>query len=145
MARKGSLMSMYGDITDSVWAWSQACTKDLYEINEVWRDKTTLRRPYPNEIEVISFPQSWPSTNLGFSGGVAGQAISTAQTTVCLGPNGDAAVYCGKRLMYHISHYNDKFITDLYARNMVRQGHHRIYENVTQAGSPPEPKADQPC
>ena len=78
-----------------------------------------FRRPLPHEVEVHSFPQAWGSGCLGF-GGIGGQAITTAQTTVIYCPgNGSACVYFGGRLAYVIRNPNRRFFEDLYARNMA--------------------------
>ena len=43
-----------------------------------------------------AFPETWPSTSLGF-GGMGGQALTTAQTVVVCDGIGRAAVYWGGR------------------------------------------------
>lgn len=55
-----------------------------------------LRRPTPADCSVVLFPQQWGSTALGYDGGVACQAISTASTIIVeYQVNGARAVYFG--------------------------------------------------
>jgi hypothetical protein len=61
---------------------------------------TRPRRPYPNELEIYSFPQQWPSSALGF-GGIGGQAFTTATTVVVL-CHDEACVYFGGRFAYKV-------------------------------------------
>lgn len=62
-----------------------------------------MRRPTPDDVHVTAmFPQMWGSTALGF-GGLGGQAMTTAYTTVIeCQSNGHYAVYFGSsgRLAY---------------------------------------------
>lgn len=94
-------------ITDSVFCAGMACAVDLKG------KRLTLE-----EVEVVSFPQAWGSTALGF-GGIGGAAVTTAQTTVIIGPAGDAAVYFGKRIAYYIEVPNAKFWEDLRSHSMA--------------------------
>jgi len=115
---------MAASISDSLYCEAAAREKHLPDIVERVRsqpDKTISRRPNAYDIEVYSFPQSWGSTALGF-GGVGGQAITTAQTTVVISSPG-AAVYFGRRLAYVIQNVNVRFGKDLASFNMaeVRQ------------------------
>lgn len=108
-----------GDVVSSVaYAVVSAITNDLlplmvpeirFELDpgvpgtrRVETGETIARRPTEGQCEVYVFPQVWSSTALGF-GGLGGQAITTAYTTVVIGPAGDACVYFGKRLAYHIA------------------------------------------
>lgn len=61
-----------------------------------------------SDLDWWSFPQSWGSTSLGF-GGIGGQAITAAQTTVVRGPGTDCCVYFGSRLAYHVPRPSDHF------------------------------------
>ncbi len=63
--------------------------------------KTETRRRRPNrwEVEIYTFPQSWSDTSMGF-GGMAGQAFTSAYTTVIISHHRQAAVYIGGRLAY---------------------------------------------
>ncbi len=61
---------------------------------------TRQRRPAPAECTVLLFPQTWPSTAIGF-GGIAGQALTEAYTVVVTNDaDGCSAVYSGGRLAY---------------------------------------------
>lgn len=60
------------------------------------------RRPYESEIEVYMFPQTWGSTTLGF-GGIGGQAITTAYTTVVVcQENNSASIFFAGRHAYTV-------------------------------------------
>lgn len=61
--------------------------------------------------EVYSFPQTWGSTALGF-GGIGGQAITTAQTTVIFIER-CAFVFFNKRFAYKIESPNQSFYEDM--------------------------------
>ena len=61
--------------------------------------ETKTRRPHRGDIDVYAFPQSWSDTSLGF-GGLAGQAFTSAYTTVIISNLRIAAVYIGGRLAY---------------------------------------------
>ena len=61
-----------------------------------------VRRPEVREVQVTAmFPQTWPSTALGF-GGIGGAAMTPAYTVVVRGPTGQAAVYWAGRHAYTI-------------------------------------------
>lgn len=74
-------------------------------------------RPYEEQCDIYVFPQSWGSTALGFEG-VGGAAITSAYTTVVIGPHSDACVYFARRLAYHIQRPNQDFYDDLQKRKM---------------------------
>lgn len=74
------------------------------------------RRPQERDVEVHQFPQVWGDTSLGF-GGMAGQSVTTADTTVIIA--GDhAAVYFAGRFAYLASTKKDEFWQALANRNM---------------------------
>lgn len=112
---------MTAQIMDSVYCHAFAIMSDLAPVK--YRRKilpkagtepayeNAERRPYHDEVEVYSFPQTWGSTALGF-GGIDGQAMTTAQTTVCICGN-SAAVYFGRRLAYKVDKINIGFMNDV--------------------------------
>ena len=75
------------------------------------------RRPREEEIEVIHFLQTWGSTALGF-GGVGGQAMTSAYTTVVMYHHRTACVYFAGRHAYTVNEINKAFIEDLNNRSM---------------------------
>lgn len=122
------------NITDSVMCIGFACARDLPDVEdqkrpqrgntsyEEWKllpYETFKRRPNIHEVEVYSFPQGWGSTALGF-GGVGGQTITTAQTTVIISGH-SAAVYFGYGLAYVIERVNTKFMADISNHNMAER------------------------
>jgi hypothetical protein len=83
------------DLSCIAWAVHEAVEHDLPPVvlpartrtrpdgsTFTWPEVTGLR-PHDNRIEVHSWPQTWSNTSLGM-GGMAGQALTTAQTTVVL-------------------------------------------------------------
>ena len=84
---------------------------------------------YP-EFEVINvFSQTWGSTALGF-GGIGGQAITSAYTTIIENIDlGYLAVFFGERMAYIIRHPNDEFVEDVKNRNMRSVEQHYKYES----------------
>lgn len=70
-------------------------------------------------LNVDIFPQTWGSTALGF-GGVGGQAITTAYTTVFHETYHDIhAVFFSNQLAYIVKKSNEAFNADLLTRNMA--------------------------
>lgn len=78
------------------------------------------RRPRKDECEIISFPQTWGSTALGY-GGVGGAAMTRAQTVVVSCPlNRSAVVYFGgDRLAYRLS--ENEMDSKAFAKAMIDQ------------------------
>lgn len=100
------------DINDSVFCVHRACLIDL-ECRE-------------HEIQVYSFPQTWSNTSLGF-GGIAGQAFTSAQTTVVLTDTLKAAVYFSRRLAYIVKDPSDVFFEHLRQHEMTSVRNAHIY------------------
>lgn len=96
-----------------------------YEKVETGKYKET--RPREDQCEVYHFPQVWSSTALGF-GGVGGNAITSAYTTVVVGPFGDACVYFNGRFAYQVLNANAAFYEDLSAFNMASVADARKYQ-----------------
>jgi hypothetical protein len=126
---------MSADISDSVFCAGMACAKDLPDIsyikNAYGKDKTPIeafRRPEIYEIEVYSFPQCWGSTALGF-GGIGGQAMSSAQTTVVISGY-SAAIYFGKGLAYVIPKFNSAMMADIASQNIAACGKQGKYKAI---------------
>ena len=87
--------------------------------------REVCRRPTDRDVEVYSFTQTWDSTALGF-GGIGGQAMTTAQTTIVT----DFQTYCvyfGGRLAYKIENPNTKLIEDIMQHNLVAVGQQGKY------------------
>ena len=73
------------------------------------------------DIELVAevFPQTWASTALGF-GGVGGQAMTTAYTTVFIDwLKGVAIIFFDSRLAYLVEDWNNKFLEDLKKRELL--------------------------
>ena len=77
------------------------------------------KEKYKNvELQVEVFPQTWGSTALGF-GGIGGQAMTTAYTTVFYDILNDVGVvYFDGRLAYFVNELTDNFMNDLMHRDM---------------------------
>jgi hypothetical protein len=71
-----------------------------------------------DELTVYSWPQRWSSTSCGF-GGIAGQAITTAQTFVVGEPTGSVVVYHSGRFAYLVRRPNATFKEDFNDRKLV--------------------------
>lgn len=85
-------------------------------------------RPREDHCEIYHFPQVWGSTALGF-GGLGGQAITTAYTTVIFGPQGDACIYFAGRLAYHLEHPNIELRRDIAECRVAEVAKRGRYEN----------------
>lgn len=85
--------------------------------------RLALADNYPRlEFEAEMFPQTWSSTALGF-GGIGGQAITTAYTTVFHETYHDIhAVFFSNQLAYIVKKSNEAFNADLLTRNMADVG-----------------------
>lgn len=105
-------MTNFVDINNTVFCVHRACLVDL-DCRE-------------HEIDVYSFPQTWNDTSLGF-GGIAGQAFTSAQTTVVIMHSLKAAVYFSRRLAYIIEKPNDVFFEHLCQHKMTSVHNARIY------------------
>lgn len=109
---------MIQEYLDAVYS---ALHKDLpgieYRRNLESKENDSTRRPYERDLcSVVSFPQAWGSTALGF-GGIGGQAMTSALTVVVTMGN-TACVYFGGGLAYTIEKPNRKFHEDLAAQSM---------------------------
>lgn len=91
--------------------------------------KTRDVRPYEDHCDIYHFPQAWGSTALGF-GGLGGQAITKAYTTVVFGPVGDACVYFSGRFAYHVHQPNKELILDIAEGRVLPVNEYRKYETL---------------
>jgi len=92
---------------------------------EKWQDD-------PEEYSLISFGQSWASTALGF-GGIGGQAITSAQTTI-FSDYSHAIVFIGGRFAYHIQNPNEDFWKDVANQGIKKVSQASQYEKSTTQG-----------
>lgn len=118
-----------GDISDSLFCLGLAVAKDLPDIEYEHRhpkagvkfedipSERRTRRPDSYDCSVYSFPQGWSSTALGF-GGIGGQAMTTAQTTVVICESHSAAIYFGRRFAYRAP-VTQALMADISGHNMV--------------------------
>lgn len=92
---------------------------------------TKTRRHSDRDFEVYAmFSQTWSSTALGF-GGIGGQAITQAYTTVVRSDyTGEVCVYFGSRFAYKIERPNATFYTDAANRNMKPVNQRSSYEQA---------------
>ena len=91
------------------------------------KDDERFKKYYP-EITMYMFPQIWGDTSLGF-GGIGGQAITTAYTTVIIESNSN---YCGvffnERLAYVVKNPNSMFWEDVQKYKMSDVAHSGKYK-----------------
>lgn len=69
-------------------------------------------------LDIETFSQTWGSTALGF-GGVGGDALTTASTTVIRIPNDRYVVFFGSELAYVVENPTKEFFEDLQNRRMT--------------------------
>ena len=77
--------------------------------------KTRSYTPYDIVVYAM-FPQTWGDTSLGF-GGIAGQAVTTAYTTI-LEVDNTMLVFFGGRFAYSVKRPNQSFHEDVAKRVM---------------------------
>ena len=89
--------------------------EELLSIEKDLSDRGAL----PNEIEVYTFEQTWPSTALGF-GGIGGQAITSANTYVIFvySEKLTCYVYFAGGFAYSVP-YSYKILNDIQNRNIA--------------------------
>ena len=78
---------------------------------EVRDEATDTIRAFPlvaADCQVFVFPQTWPSTALGFDR-PGEQQPTTAYTVVVKGPAGDACIYFAGALAYNLATTNESF------------------------------------
>jgi hypothetical protein len=92
--------------------------------------KKTKHTEYNLTVRAM-FPQVWGSTALGF-GGIGGQTITTAYTTVVESDiDASCCVYFGGQFAYRIEQPNEQFREDLFNQNMVQvSGAKKRYERT---------------
>ena len=86
--------------------------KDFREQIKDYRRRMSLEDD-SEDYELYSFPQTWGSTALGFSG-IGGQVVTSAYTTVIhYLPLGVFGVYFNEGFAYVVTCHNETFIEDL--------------------------------
>ena len=92
--------------------------------------KKTRHTEYNLTVKAM-FPQVWSSTALGF-GGIGGQAITTAYTTVVESDiDASCCVYFGGQFAYRIERPNEQFFEDLLKQQMTKvSGAKKRYERT---------------
>ena len=90
----------------------QGIAQSILEVYPYYKDCK-----YSDIHDVVIFSQQWNSTALGF-GGVGGDSMTRATTTVVLKTDASADVYFGGRLAYSIHKINQLFMDDLAKRIM---------------------------
>jgi hypothetical protein len=95
--------------------------------------KTRHHSEYDVEVYAV-FAQVWASTALGF-GGLGGQAITTAYTTVLRSSVTDEfCIYFGGRFAYRIVNANERFYEDIKQRRMDPVKDHQRYQQSNKDG-----------
>jgi len=92
--------------------------------------KKTRHTEYNLTVKAM-FPQVWSSTAMGF-GGIGGQAITTAYTTVVESDiDASCCVYFGGQFAYRIEFPNEQFFEDLMKQQMTKvSGAKKRYERT---------------
>ena len=104
------------------------------DFNNPNRDARVVKKTRHTEYNLTvkaMFPQVWSSTALGF-GGIGGQAITTAYTTVVESDiDASCCVYFGGQFAYRIEHPNEQFFEDLMKQQMTKvSGAKKRYERT---------------
>lgn len=107
--------------------------KQLFQIEEdlPFRfDYSNGERPKVDDFELYCFEQTWGDTSCGF-GGMAGQAITTANTYIFIpiGINQKCFVYFRDRFAYAVD-MSDEFWNDVQRRNMAPIWKMKKYMNI---------------
>ena len=104
------------------------------DFNNPNRDARVVKKTRHTEYNLTvkaMFPQVWSSTALGF-GGIGGQAITTAYTTVVESDiDASCCVYFGGQFAYRIERPNEQFFEDLLKQQMTKvSGAKKRYERT---------------
>lgn len=95
--------------------------RDWEHYNKTKEDRRIKKKAQHTEYHIsiyAMFPQTWSSTSLGF-GGIGGQAITSAYTTILESEQGSGfCVYFGGQFAYRIEHPNTVFLEDVARRSM---------------------------
>jgi hypothetical protein len=94
---------------------TESLASALYQALAVHLPPEGTKRPREDQCEVFHFLQTWGDTALGFPAQVAGQAFSSAYTTVVLHGR-DAAVYFNGRFAYVVLDVTDVLMGDIERR-----------------------------
>lgn len=78
--------------------------------------------------DVVHFSQTWGSTALGF-GGIGGQAMTSALTSVIFRNDGKIDVLFGGRKAYTVPKMNQAFFDDLSKRCLKSVSESSVYKN----------------
>jgi len=123
-------MKSYNAVNDLHMAMAHAIYEGFPEYEYESRDfnnpdrnarvvKKTRHTEYNLTVKAM-FPQVWSSTALGF-GGIGGQAITTAYTTVVESDiDSSCCVYFGGQFAYRIERPNTQFFEDLSKQQMTK-------------------------
>jgi hypothetical protein len=122
------MMHVNNPVEQYAEALYSALHKDLPPILAKWQDKEYNHRPSTRDVKVVSFPQVWGSTALGF-GGMGGAAMTEAIVVIVSRPN-VSCVYFGGRLAYTITDPNEKFWLDVSKHRMAGVSQSNIYQSL---------------
>lgn len=97
---------------------------------EMIRVALALDNQYRDENigDVVHFSQMWGSTTLGF-GGIGGQALTSAITSVIFRNDGKIDVLFGGRKAYTVPKMNQAFFDDLSKRCLKSVSESSVYRN----------------
>ena len=129
---------MNNPIEDMASAVYSAILRDLPEYESIIQTMREIREEIPgtlvkrryhiHEISACQFVQTWGSTALGF-GGIGGQALTSAYTTIISTPD-YSAVYFGGRFAYLAKTENKEFQEDFYSQRMAEVSKSHKYQSV---------------
>lgn len=129
-------MDMRNPVQSLTWALGCALERDLHGVESITATqllalpagKPLVARPKLHDCSVVLFTQCWTLEGLGFAQGDDPKREVMAETTIVTGPCGDACVYAGTQLLYHVDQPNRRFFLDVAAQNMRGPAHSVAYE-----------------
>ena len=100
--------------------------------NQIFEEMVSLALALDNQYkdediaDIVQFYQTWGSTCLGF-GGIGGQALTSALTSVIFKTDGKIDVFFGGRKAYTIPKMNQTFYDDLNKRYLKSVRESNVY------------------
>ena len=119
-------MDIRNPVQSLTWAVSCALERDLNGVESVTATQLLALpagrpvqvRPKLCDCSVVLFTQCWRLDVLGYPAGASPSREVQAETSIVTGPCGDACVYVGTQLLYHVQRPNRRFFLDVASQHM---------------------------